>query len=189
MLSGGISYFTFDGSAALALADHARQMNNLGQQPKERIKPVFLSAIYHELQGVNKYAFQLSQHGDRFRQFLSHLPPPIVVGSDSDDDYSVDEAAPAVQFAQSMSVPSSQFQVCNSYCVIFLLYVKLYFPPQVAGITNENNNTNLSIKYRLDGKNSSTIPGTSHLIEPLCYPLLFPFGERGWGRDIRKDIG
>jgi hypothetical protein len=96
-------------------------MNSLGMEPKERVKTDFLSAIYHELHSVNPYAFQLSQHGNRFRQHLSNLPEPITVDCDSDGDSSVDETSAAGNFGQSMSVPSSQFQVCK-----VLLYFVFY---------------------------------------------------------------
>jgi hypothetical protein len=34
----------------------------------------------------------------------------------------------------------------------------------------------------------SKISAESSLFEPLCYPLLFCYGERGWGKDIRKSV-
>lgn len=53
---------------------------------------------------------------------------------------------------------------------------------------NDENTGNLTISYKLDDTHSSTISGTSELVEPLCYPLLFPYGEVGWSQDKRKSI-
>jgi hypothetical protein len=33
-----------------------------------------------------------------------------------------------------------------------------------------------------------TINSASDVVEPLCYVLLFPYGERGWSRDISKKV-
>lgn len=35
---------------------------------------------------------------------------------------------------------------------------------------------------------ASTIQCTCPFMEPLCYPLLFPYGEEGWGSELRGTV-
>ena len=49
----------------------------------------------------------------------------------------------------------------------------------VAAVSSDIQNGNYLIKYKIDGK-THEIKSTSNLVEPLCYPLLFPYGETGW---------
>jgi len=60
----------------------------------------------------------------------------------------------------------------------------------IASIVSEDaNRPNRRIFYQLrDQRNSSSINLMSNIMEPLCYPLLFPFGEKGRGGDNRKAI-
>jgi hypothetical protein len=47
-----------------------------------------------------------------------------------------------------------------------------------------------NIVYKFNVKNMGhTINSASDIVEPLCYVLLFPFGERGWCRDLSKRVG
>jgi hypothetical protein len=58
---------------------------------------------------------------------------------------------------------------------------------EVAQITNINERCNRVITVRLRGGGGSTIPLSSNVMEPISYPLLFNYGELGWGEDT-KDI-
>jgi hypothetical protein len=44
-----------------------------------------------------------------------------------------------------------------------------------------------SVRYNYRTKNNQTqyINADSFEMEPLCFPLLFPYGERGWGNDLK----
>jgi len=45
----------------------------------------------------------------------------------------------------------------------------------------------MSFRYRLPGNyNWKEIDSVHPQVEPLCYPLLFPCGERGWGSDLKQ---
>ena len=47
-----------------------------------------------------------------------------------------------------------------------------------------------NIVYKFNVKNMGhTINSASDIVEPLCYVLLFPFGERGLSRDLSKRVG
>jgi hypothetical protein len=52
----------------------------------------------------------------------------------------------------------------------------------IAAVTSLQCTGNRILKYQLkECPESSTIPITHELLEPLCYPLLFPWGSGGWG--------
>jgi len=59
----------------------------------------------------------------------------------------------------------------------------------VAAITSDNMNGNRILTITRKGNNEkNTISTTDNKLEPLSYPLLFPYGEDGWGESIRKSI-
>jgi hypothetical protein len=55
-----------------------------------------------------------------------------------------------------------------------------------AGISSDTTSGNMRFYYRLrEDSCSKDIDSTHKYVEPLCYPLLFPYGERGWGSDLK----
>ena len=59
----------------------------------------------------------------------------------------------------------------------------------VAAITSDRTTGERTLTYKLKGAHkASCIPISHRLMEPLSYPLLFPYGEVGWdtltGRDL-----
>ena len=59
----------------------------------------------------------------------------------------------------------------------------------VAAITADRTTGNRIIRYhRKNQLYSSDIQMTDCLMEPLCYVLLFPYGNGGWGADMRKTL-
>jgi len=59
----------------------------------------------------------------------------------------------------------------------------------VAAITSNDVKGNRILTIRRKGSTTtSTIGTTDSKLEPLSYPLLFPYGEDGWGEHIRKNI-
>lgn len=60
----------------------------------------------------------------------------------------------------------------------------------VAGFTSDVVTGNISYRFSLKDVHGRaqqhTIDGTSSHLEPLSYPLFFPFGERGWYSDLQK---
>jgi len=65
-----------------------------------------------------------------------------------------------------------------------LVYTRTQFL-DISGITSDRSDGNMSFRYRLPGNSCyKTLDCTHGQVEPLCYPLLFPLGERGWGKDI-----
>ena len=58
----------------------------------------------------------------------------------------------------------------------------------IASIVSEDaNRPNRRIIYQLRNERTpSSIDLMSNIMEPLCYPLLFPYGEKGWGNENRK---
>jgi hypothetical protein len=118
--SGGVSYFTYD-SGATALYDHAHHLNSvmagadLLHPENQRVIPAFLGAMYHQFKQDNKYAIQLRNYGDRFRDQLpnQHLDNTTEVGR------SVIAEVISTQFRQRMNVVSSPFQV--SMCLFLIV--------------------------------------------------------------------
>ena len=56
-------------------------------------------------------------------------------------------------------------------------------------ISEEAGRPNRRIIFQLKGQERpNSISVQSSRMEPLCYPLFFPYGESGWGSEIRKDI-
>jgi len=59
----------------------------------------------------------------------------------------------------------------------------------VAAITADRTTGNRIIRYhRKNQLYSSDIQMTDCLMEPLCYVLFFPYGNGGWGADMRKTL-
>lgn len=59
----------------------------------------------------------------------------------------------------------------------------------VAAITSDSITGERVLKYKLKGERcAKTIPSTHHLLEPLSYPLLFPYGESGWSTKNRQTL-
>ncbi len=54
-------------------------------------------------------------------------------------------------------------------------------------ISDEASGGPLIIKYQLKGSTKFALQ-TSNLVEPLVYPLFFPYGELGWGAELSKDF-
>jgi hypothetical protein len=60
---------------------------------------------------------------------------------------------------------------------------------EIAGVTPDNIQGNTIIRFKLKGKSNSTdIKTTDKRVEPLCYPLFFPYGEDGWSIDMSNKI-
>lgn len=60
---------------------------------------------------------------------------------------------------------------------------------EVAQITSNFATGNRCLRVKLSGLNqSSVIPITSKFLEPLSYPLFFPYAETGWCPDIRQSL-
>jgi len=59
----------------------------------------------------------------------------------------------------------------------------------VAAITADRTSGGKIIRYhRKNREGTSFIQVTDGLMEPLCYPLLFPHGVGGWDADIRTQV-
>jgi hypothetical protein len=59
----------------------------------------------------------------------------------------------------------------------------------IAAITSTSLTGNRMIVYQLNGERKTReLPVTHALLEPLCYPLLFPYGTGGWGINCGIDF-
>jgi hypothetical protein len=58
---------------------------------------------------------------------------------------------------------------------------------EIAQITSDAATGDRVVRYKLKGskRQTVTIDSTSSLMEPLCYPILFNYGENGWGIDMK----
>eukprot|EP01035_Chromulina_nebulosa_P001198 gene1198-1609_t len=59
---------------------------------------------------------------------------------------------------------------------------------EVGCLLSDESEGNIIYKFNVKGM-GRTINSASNVVEPLCYVLLFPFGERGWSRDISREVG
>ncbi len=97
--------------------DHAHHLNSvmagadLLHPENQRVIPAFLGAMYHQFKQDNKYAIQLRNYGDRFRDQLPnhHLDNTTAAGK------IVIAEVISTQFRQRMNVDSSPFQVSICY--------------------------------------------------------------------------
>jgi len=56
-------------------------------------------------------------------------------------------------------------------------------------VLEDSNRPNRRIVFHLRNEMTpSLISLMSNIMEPLCYPLLFPYGEKGWGSNNRKQL-
>jgi hypothetical protein len=61
---------------------------------------------------------------------------------------------------------------------------------EVAQITDDAVSGNRILRIQLkDATSTSNIHLTSGFLEPISYPLLFPYGEKGWSSDIKNTLG
>jgi len=58
---------------------------------------------------------------------------------------------------------------------------------EIGAIVSDGSDGNINFKYKLKDQ-LYNIPSTSKFVEPLTFPLLFPFGESGWDINIKKSI-
>ena len=58
---------------------------------------------------------------------------------------------------------------------------------EVGCILSDESEGNIIFNFNVKGM-KRTINSASDVVEPLCYVLLFPYGERGWSRDISKKV-
>jgi hypothetical protein len=62
----------------------------------------------------------------------------------------------------------------------------------VGGFTSDAATGNVMYNFQTKESNGSiknqSLPSTSKHVEPLCYPLLFPYGEEGWSIDVRSEV-
>ncbi len=65
-MTGGLSYFTFDGAG---LTEHADQLN----KKNDNINPHFLMEMYQDLKSINPYAISLQNYGARFKKYLEEI--------------------------------------------------------------------------------------------------------------------
>jgi hypothetical protein len=57
---------------------------------------------------------------------------------------------------------------------------------EVGIILNHNNKGTNTFTYRTKDNKNANIDSYSDEVESLLYPLLFPFGERGWGSNLKN---
>ena len=57
---------------------------------------------------------------------------------------------------------------------------------QVGVLLNQDLGNSIVYQYGTN-ENRRTLDASSGEVEPLCFPLLFPYGERGWGGDLKVD--
>lgn len=59
----------------------------------------------------------------------------------------------------------------------------------VVAITADTTTGERILTFQLKSEpKAQSISSTSSLLEPICYPLLFPSGEHGWGMEIKRHI-
>jgi hypothetical protein len=60
---------------------------------------------------------------------------------------------------------------------------------EIAAATSLESAGNRCISLQLKGDYAmKTLQSTCSYLEPLCYPILFPYGEQGWGSELQNTI-
>ena len=60
---------------------------------------------------------------------------------------------------------------------------------EIAHITSDKEPNDRVVSFKFKNSSSpSTVPMSSKFFEPLCYPLLFNYGENGWGSEMRHQF-
>ena len=59
---------------------------------------------------------------------------------------------------------------------------------EVASITSDTETRDRVIRVKLRDGGDRTFDMSSHQMEPLCYPVLFPNAEAGWGANIEDSV-
>jgi hypothetical protein len=130
----------------------------------EKLETMFLKKIYDELKEINEFVQELSMIGN-------HL-------------HKKEEAAQrGIIGVLSAAEETLDLQVNLNSNSNFL---------DVGCIVSDDCDGPIQFKYQLTvkGKKESTqIPGYSDTVEPLCYTLLFPFGEKGWYKNLEREKG
>jgi hypothetical protein len=57
---------------------------------------------------------------------------------------------------------------------------------EVSILINQNPNSGVVYKFRTKDNQNEFLNANSDEVEPLCYPLLFPDGMRGWGSNLKR---
>jgi hypothetical protein len=163
-VKGGINYFTFDGVDNANA--HLMELNGpeSARNRHEKLETMFLKKIYDELKEINEFVQELSMIGN-------HL-------------HKKEEAAQrGIIGVLSAAEETLDLQVNLNSNSNFL---------DVGCIVSDDCDGPIQFKYQLTvkGKKESTqIPGYSDTVEPLCYTLLFPFGEKGWYKNLEREKG
>ena len=66
----------------------------------------------------------------------------------------------------------------------FLFYFQILQQEQFV-LNQDHHGGSVRYSYRTKNNRTQYINADSFEMEPLCFPLLFPYGERGWGNDLK----
>jgi hypothetical protein len=162
-VKGGINYFTFDGVDNATA--HLLELNGpeTASNRHEKMELIFLKLIFNELKEINEFVQELQMIGN-------HL------------QLRTEQAQMGIGFL-SVAEQKLDLQVSLNSNSNFL---------DVGCIVSDDCDGPIQYKYTLTvkGKKESThIPSYSDTVEPLCYTLLFPFGEKGWYQNLERDRG
>jgi len=127
-----------------------------------------LRKIYDDVREVNKYVKEVQTFGAADPHLLDTIPDQ----SDTEDEDS-ECAGPLL--------PQVVARLENQVSYL-----------EVASITSDTERKNRVINIKLNDKDgisgeAKSFGMNSRHVEPLCYPVLFPHGESGWGEGI-KDL-
>ena len=59
---------------------------------------------------------------------------------------------------------------------------------EVGCILSDESQGNIVYRFNLKGQGTQTISSSCDAVEPLCYTLLFPFGEKGWHKGLEDQV-
>jgi hypothetical protein len=169
-VKGGINYFTFDGidNATAHLSELngpelALATTRSTSKQSDKLESFILKKIFNELKDINEFVQELSMIGGHLKRR----------GEEAQMGNGFSTAAEQILDLEVSLNSNSNFV-------------------DVGCIMSDDSDGPIQYKYQLTvkgKKESSQIPSYSDTVEPLCYTLLFPFGEKGWYKNLERDKG
>ena len=158
--NAGINYFLFD--ALQELKDYGSEYNNnKNNKSKTRIeyfREKVLEGLFLELKEINEFAVDLN-----------------LIGKTLKDKHLIDRKQNIITTNnKNIAILKSSINEQTHHL-------------EIGAIVSDLSDGNIVFKYQIKNE-INTIKSNSKFVEPLCFPLLHPYGEYGWDSSIKDEL-
>ena len=158
--NAGINYFLFD--ALQELKDYGSEYNNnKNNKSKTRIeyfREKVLEGLFLELKEINEFAVDLN-----------------LIGKTLKDKHLIDRKQNIITTNnKNITILKSSINEQTHHL-------------EIGAIVSDLSDGNIVFKYQIKNE-INTIKSNSKFVEPLCFPLLHPYGEYGWDSSIKDEL-